>query len=118
MSNLADYFPGESILLEQSGWWVKSFFNVKTGTIVLTDKRIAFVEQKQIVGGGLVAKAAGAALGVVHPKLEVDVAFDELKQWTRPKKVDILVENQQGESFKLRGPGKEWDAKLAELASV
>ena len=116
MSHFQDFFPDEQIIIEQQGWYVKSLLNAKTGTIILTDKRIAFIEQKQIVGGGLIVAAADAATGVSKPKLKVDVRIDELKSWKQPKKVDIKIENINGETYVLRGVEySEWDTKLNRL---
>lgn len=116
MSRFQDYFPGENILIEQTGWWMKGFLNVKTGTSVLTNQRVAFVEQKQISGGGLLGAVAVAASGINKPKLKVDLPFSNIKSWSQPKKIDILIETKTGETYKLRGVKyDEWDAKLKDF---
>lgn len=115
MGKFDAFFPGENVLMEQTGWYVKSLLNAKTGTIVLTDKRLAFVEEKVVLGGVLV-KAADAALGVSKPKLKVDVEIGQIKTWSQPRKIDILVENTTGEKFKLRGVDyPKWDEQLKKL---
>jgi len=98
---LAQFFPGEEIKLVQEGWLVKSFFNVKTGFTIITNKRIGFIEKKVVIGGAIV-KIADAALGVSKPKLKVDVPFTDLKVVTWPKRIDLQVENKSGEKFKFR----------------
>ena len=119
MSQFQSFFPDETILIEQKGWYVKGFLNAKTGTIILTNKRIAFIEQKQVVGGGLIVVAADAALGVSKPKLKVDVLIENIKNWEQPKKVDIKIESNDGESFILRGVKfKDWDEKIKELKNI
>lgn len=116
MAKYDTFFPGETVILEQEGWLVKSLFNAKTGTVVLTDKRIAFIEKKVIVGGGLLVKAADAALGVSKPNLKADVEFSELKSHSWPKKMDLLIENNSGETFKLRGPDQQkWEEQIQKL---
>ena len=115
MAKYDSFFPGETVILEQEGWLVKSLFNAKTGTTVLTDKRIAFIEKKVVIGGALV-KVADAALGVSKPNLKVDVEFSNLKSHSWPKKMDLLIENNSGETFKLRGPDQQkWEDAIQKI---
>ena len=116
MSKFQDFFPGENILSEEQGFYVKGFLNAKTGTIVMTDKRVAFVEQKMVPGGGLLVAAAVEISGVKRPKLKVDVPFEEMDSWEHPKKHDIRIKNKNGEQFTLRPVKYDvWDEKLKEL---
>ena len=63
MSRFDAFFPGEKVIQEQTGWYIKGFLSIKTGIIILTDKRIAFADQKQIAGGGaLIITGLGLAL--------------------------------------------------------
>ncbi len=103
MSNSDLFFSGESVLIEQQGWYVKGFFNVKTGFIVFTEKRVLFIEKKIIVGGGIVAAAADKALGVSKPKVIVDLAYSEISSWEQPRKVDIRLISKKGDKYTLRG---------------
>ena len=117
MSKYAAFFPDEQVILEQQGFWLKSLLNVKTGTIVLTDKRIAFIEKKVVVGSAIV-HVADAALGVSKPKLKVDVPLAELSEYKiGNRKMDIIVSAKAGESFKLRGvDAAAWVEKIGELS--
>jgi hypothetical protein len=117
MSKYATFFPDEQIVFEQEGFWLKSLLNVKTGTVVLTDKRVAFIERKVVVGGAL-AHTADLALGVSRPKLKVDVPIAEMAEYKiGNRKMDIIVSAKAGESFKLRGvDAAAWVAKIGELA--
>jgi len=116
MSKFRDFFPGENILSEEQGFYVKGFLNAKTGTIVMTDKRVAFVEQKMVPVGGLLVRAAVEVSGVKRPKLKVDISYEEMDSWEHPKKHDIRIKNKAGEQFTLRPVKYDvWDAKLKEL---
>lgn len=118
MSKFQNFFPEEKILLEQTGWFIKGFLNVKTGTIILTDKRIAFVKQKQIVGGGLLVAAADAIAGSSRPKLKVDVPIENITKWEQPRKLDIQIEESNGQKYTLRGVEySKWDLQLSALKS-
>ena len=103
MSTIDFFLPGETMLIEQQGWYVKGFLNVKTGFIIFTDQRVVFVEKKIIVGGGLVATAADKALGVSKPKVIIDLPYSEILSWKQPRKVDIRLINKRGEKYTLRG---------------
>lgn len=103
MSRYQNFFPDEEVLHEQiHAFWVKGFLNSKMGAMVVTDKRIAFIEKKMVVGGGLVGRLAAEAAGVTKPKLKVDVEFDQIAKYSHPKKMDVLIETKGGETFKIR----------------
>ena len=110
------FFPEEDILIQAKGFWVKGALNAKTGTAIMTNKRIAFVEQKQVYGGGLVGALVVEASGIKKPKLKLDVEIKDIESWERPKKNDIRFFDKEGNKYTLR-PVKfdEWDAKLKEL---
>jgi hypothetical protein len=116
MIKYPNLFPGEEVVLEITGWYVKSFMNAKTGVVIVTNKRVGFVEVKQVVGGGALAAAAAMALDVAKPKLLVDLPFDQLSIWEHPKKNDIKFISKTGEGYAFRAvPYDEWNKKLEEL---
>lgn len=117
MSKLQAAFGDEIIHIEQkNAFWMKGFLNAKTGIVLLTQDRVAFMEKKMIVGGGLIGAVAGEALNITKPKLKADIPLDTIASWSNPKKNDILIETKDGGKFKFR-PVKfvEWDSKLKEL---
>lgn len=119
MSKFQPFLPDENILLEQAGWFIKGFLNVKTGTIILTNKRLAFIEQKQVVGGGIVVAAADAISSTSRPKHKLDVPIENIVKWEQPRKIDIRIEEANGQKHTLRGVDYSvWDQKLKELKKI
>ena len=118
MSKFSTFFEGEDIVLEQSVWYAKNLFIAKTGTIIVTSKRIAFIEQKQVIGGGVLVAVADAAFKVSNPKLKVDILFNDLDYWTNPKKNDITFLKKSGERYNFRPVEYSiWNAELEKLTS-
>lgn len=96
------FFPEEKIKFQREGFLVKNFLNAKTGTMVITDKRIAFIEKKITFKGHEIIEIANQLSKVNQPKIKVNVPFEELKSFSWPKRIDFLIENKNGEKFKLR----------------
>ena len=114
--NFELFFPEEDILIQAQGFWVKGALNAKTGTAIMTNKRIAFIEQKQVYGGGLVGALVVQASGIKKPKLKLDVEIANIDRWEHPKKRDIRFFDKEGNKYTLRPVNfEEWDAKLKEL---
>ncbi|PLW92042.1 MAG: hypothetical protein C0592_12785 [Marinilabiliales bacterium] len=114
--NFELFFPEEDILIQAQGFWVKGALNAKTGTAIMTNKRIAFIEQKQVYGGGLVGALVVEASGIKKPKLKLDVEIANIDRWEHPKKRDIRFFDKEGNKYTLRPVNfEEWDAKLKEL---
>lgn len=116
MSKYQNFFPDETIFAEVQGFLVKGLFGTKTGFAVLTNKRVAFIEKKQVYGGGLVGALVVEAAGVTKPKLKLDIPISEIFSWERPRKNDIRITTKVGEKHLIRPVDYEkWDAKLKEL---
>lgn len=110
------FFPEEDILIEATGFWIKGALNAKAGTLIMTNKRVAFIEQKQVYGGGLLGAVIVEASGIKRPKLKVDIEIKDIDKWEHPRKRDIRIYNKEGNKFLLR-PVKfeEWEDRLKEL---
>ncbi|PKP02349.1 MAG: hypothetical protein CVU11_12230 [Bacteroidetes bacterium HGW-Bacteroidetes-6] len=116
MSKYQNFFPDETIIAEVQGFLVKGLFGSKMGTAILTDKRIAFIEKKQVVGVGLIGALAAEATGITKPKLKLDIPITEVFSWERPRKNDIRITTKVGEKHLIRPVNyDEWDAKLKGL---
>lgn len=102
MVNIQSFFPSEEVQFSREGYLVKNLFNAKTGTFFITDKRIAFIEKKVVVRGHEIIEIADKLLKVSHPKLKVNIPFEELKNYSWVKRHDLVIENLEGEKFKLR----------------
>ena len=118
--NFELYFPEEDILFQVTGFWVKGVLNAKTGTCIMTNKRVAFVEQKQYYGGGgLIGALVVEASGIKKPKLKLDVEINNIDRWEHPRKRDIRIFDNEGNKFLFRPVNfDEWDAKLKELKGL
>jgi len=117
--NFELFFPEEDILFQVKGFWVKGALNAKTGTAIMTNKRIAFIEQKQVYGGGLVGALVVEASGIKKPKLKLDVEISNIDRWEHPRKNDIRFFDKEGNKYLLRPVNfDEWNAKLKELKDL
>ncbi len=116
MSQFQNFFPDETILAETNGFMVKGFFGSKMGFAVLTNKRLAFIEKKMVVGGGLAGALIAEAAGVTKPKLKLDLPIEDIHSWERPRKNDLRVFTQRGEKHLFRPLDfEDWDKKLKSL---
>lgn len=119
MSRFDAFFPGEKVIQEQTGWYIKGFLSIKTGIIILTDKRIAFADQKQIAGGGPLGSTAAVPTGAKRAKLKAEIEVSDIKGWEQPRKSDIRIFTKKGDSYTFRGVDFPiWDDELSRLTGI
>lgn len=97
------YFPNENILLTEKAWWIKSLFSVKTGWLVLTNKRIAFIENIPSSAQPILIDPQAASKGIVSPSLSFDLPKEEwLEVKTEKRLKQIGIRTQLGKFIKVR----------------
>ena len=111
MDKMKGQEEGEEILHSESGIYMKGLFGSRVGKVILTDRRLAFVEERNVTtggAGGLVGSLAAKA--IVHAagwdkKLKMSVPFAEIERYEQGKqgrnKNIMLLFTKGGEQFKL-----------------
>ena len=123
MTTLKEQQPDELAIKEEDGIYLKGIFGNRIGYLVLTNQRIAFVEQKMYPGGlgliGATVKAVALAKGW-DKKLKMSVLFAEVTGYEQGKhgrsdKV-LLLHTGDGKSHKIlfNSTWEEWKARLDE----
>lgn len=103
MKHMKPYFPNENILHTEKAWWIKNLFSVKTGWLILTNKRIAFIENRPSSAQRILIDPTAASKGISAPSLSFDLPKEDWLEVTTEKRLkQIGIRTRLGKFFKLR----------------
>ena len=123
MSTLKGQEEGEQILHSEDGIFLKGVFGSRMGKIILTDRRLTFMEVRHVAGvpgglvGSLATKAVLSATGL-DKKMKMSLPFEEIERFVQAKKgrnKNIMeLTTKSGETFKisLGSEFTEWEERL------